>query len=331
MLRWVVLPSYSCPADMGTPIDTQLKPASRNVVGRCVNRDRWSLNAAGHRGFRDRSPEVRGDGTCNRGGRNRQCGDPPGALPVRNRPAVGRYDGSAATRGARTDRAPPGLADNPAVFTGLRRALEDCGAGQGRVLRLQPAAAGRACRGLRPRRARRAAVRGHRGRTGKLRRAQPRWADRAIPRAAPRRTHPGGCGGDGSDPARRDARGAWLLSPLPLVRQLRPGSALLAELASPAPGCSTRFVTFSSAADTMILPPRYARLQHPDLTVSNIVVPGAGHLTPPTSARGGRDLRTTRPGRNHPARQEPAPAVATLRLTTPPAARGISPSSAARR
>src|SRR5205814_7016482 len=39
---------------------------------------------------------------------------------------------------------------------------------------------------------------------------------------------------------------ARLLSWLPLVAQLRPDSAAIAELAQPAPGCRTRFVAFYS-------------------------------------------------------------------------------------
>jgi triacylglycerol lipase len=71
---------------------------------------------------------------------------------------------------------------------------------------------------------------------------------------------------------------AWLLSPIPLVRQLRPGSELFRELSEPAPHCTTRFVTFSSTADPMILPSRNGRLEHPDLRARNIVTTGTGHL-----------------------------------------------------
>jgi triacylglycerol lipase len=72
---------------------------------------------------------------------------------------------------------------------------------------------------------------------------------------------------------------AWLLSPLPLVRQLRPGSELFEELAKPAPKCTTRFVVFSGTADALILPARNGRLEHPDLRVHNVVKAGAGHFT----------------------------------------------------
>jgi pimeloyl-ACP methyl ester carboxylesterase len=70
---------------------------------------------------------------------------------------------------------------------------------------------------------------------------------------------------------------AKLPSPLPLIRQLRPGSDLLVELTEPAPGCPTRFVAFAGDRDELILPSRNALLNHPDLQVRNVVVRGAGH------------------------------------------------------
>lgn len=72
---------------------------------------------------------------------------------------------------------------------------------------------------------------------------------------------------------------AWLLSPLPVVRQLRPGSDLMLELDEPVPGCTTHFVTYFSDADQLILPARNGRLDHPDLQTRNVLVPGVGHLT----------------------------------------------------
>lgn len=71
---------------------------------------------------------------------------------------------------------------------------------------------------------------------------------------------------------------AWLLSPMPLARQLRPGSDLLAELNRPVPGCATKFVTFSSDGDELVLPSRHGRFEHPDLEVRNVLLPGVGHL-----------------------------------------------------
>ena len=57
-------------------------------------------------------------------------------------------------------------------------------------------------------------------------------------------------------PARRH-RPARLF-PHPLVRQLRPGSDVVAELAEPAPGCRTRFVAIWSDLDQMVVPKQSA-------------------------------------------------------------------------
>ena len=70
---------------------------------------------------------------------------------------------------------------------------------------------------------------------------------------------------------------------MPLVRQLRPGSDLITELARPAPGISTRFVAFHSDLDQLILPRRNARIEHPDLISRNIPVTGLGHLSLPNN------------------------------------------------
>ncbi|MEU9252787.1 alpha/beta fold hydrolase [Streptomyces sp. NPDC048270] len=64
----------------------------------------------------------------------------------------------------------------------------------------------------------------------------------------------------------------------PLMRQMRPGSEVLAELAAPAPGCATRCVAFWSEFDAVMTPVGTARLQHPDLCVENVQVTGIGHL-----------------------------------------------------
>ena len=68
-------------------------------------------------------------------------------------------------------------------------------------------------------------------------------------------------------------------SVLPLVRQLRPDSDLIAELGEPAPGCDTRFLAFYSDLDQLILPSRNARIEHPDLRVRNVGVHGIGHMS----------------------------------------------------
>ncbi|MFF8838533.1 esterase/lipase family protein [Streptomyces sp. NPDC015130] len=67
----------------------------------------------------------------------------------------------------------------------------------------------------------------------------------------------------------------------PLVRQMRPGSEVLRELAGPAPGCRTRFVSFWSDLDQVMVPVETARLDHPDLLVHNVRVSGIGHLALP--------------------------------------------------
>ncbi|MGC9380425.1 esterase/lipase family protein [Streptomyces sp. MH13] len=67
----------------------------------------------------------------------------------------------------------------------------------------------------------------------------------------------------------------------PIVRQMRPGSAVLEELALPSPGCRTRFVSFWSDLDRVMDPLESACLDHPDLTVRNVRVSGIGHLALP--------------------------------------------------
>ncbi|MEJ8642825.1 alpha/beta fold hydrolase [Streptomyces sp. MS1.HAVA.3] len=64
----------------------------------------------------------------------------------------------------------------------------------------------------------------------------------------------------------------------PLVRQIRPDSEVLAELAAPAPGCTTRCVAFWSEFDTLMTPVGTARIEHPDLHAENVQVTGIGHL-----------------------------------------------------
>jgi pimeloyl-ACP methyl ester carboxylesterase len=76
-------------------------------------------------------------------------------------------------------------------------------------------------------------------------------------------------------------RAAPLLNPHPLVRQMRPHSDLIAELAEPAPGCRTRFVAFWSDWDETMAPAEGARLDHPDLIARNVHIAGIGHLTMP--------------------------------------------------
>ena len=81
--------------------------------------------------------------------------------------------------------------------------------------------------------------------------------------------------------------GTWAAHLLPsrLVRQLRPGSALLAELAAPSPGCRTRFVAFWSDLDQLIVPSSSARIDHPDLAARNVRLRGVGHMSLPIDGR----------------------------------------------
>ncbi|MEU5287647.1 alpha/beta fold hydrolase [Streptomyces sp. NPDC020755] len=67
----------------------------------------------------------------------------------------------------------------------------------------------------------------------------------------------------------------------PIVRQMRGGSSLIEELRAPAPGCRTRFVSFWSELDQVMVPVRTACVDHPDLDAVNVRVTGIGHLALP--------------------------------------------------
>ncbi|NEB81261.1 alpha/beta fold hydrolase [Streptomyces sp. SID14478] len=67
----------------------------------------------------------------------------------------------------------------------------------------------------------------------------------------------------------------------PIVRQMRPGSSVVEELKQPAPGCRTRFVSFWSDLDQLMVPLETACVDHPDLLVQNVRVTGIGHLALP--------------------------------------------------
>ncbi|WP_420035184.1 esterase/lipase family protein [Streptomyces sp. cg28] len=67
----------------------------------------------------------------------------------------------------------------------------------------------------------------------------------------------------------------------PIVRQMRPGSSVIEELKEPAPGCRTRFVSFWSDLDHLMVPLETACVDHPDLLVQNVRVTGIGHLALP--------------------------------------------------
>ncbi|MEU0003117.1 alpha/beta fold hydrolase [Streptomyces sp. NPDC006314] len=76
-------------------------------------------------------------------------------------------------------------------------------------------------------------------------------------------------------------RVAPLANAHPIVRQMRPGSEVIEELARPAPGCRTRFVSFWSDLDSVMVPLETACLEHPDLDTRNVRVSGIGHLALP--------------------------------------------------
>jgi triacylglycerol lipase len=172
----------------------------------------------------------------------------------------------------------PGLADNMAVFTRLRSALEDCGVGP--VVAFPYCPVVRDVRSVAEKLAERVeqlcAITGASGvrlvghslggliaRYYVQRLGGDARVDLVVTVATPH----------------RGTMAAWLLAPVPLVRQLRPDSELYAELAEPAPTCRSRFVTFSSGADAVILPASSGQLDHPDLPARNVVLPGMGHFT----------------------------------------------------
>ena len=82
------------------------------------------------------------------------------------------------------------------------------------------------------------------------------------------------------------------ITPQKLVRQLRPGSDIMLELAEPAPGVRTRFVAFWSDLDQMIIPKRSARIDHPDLSARNVLLRGVGHMSLPIDGRVVREIAT---------------------------------------
>ncbi|MEV5578640.1 alpha/beta fold hydrolase [Streptomyces parvus] len=67
----------------------------------------------------------------------------------------------------------------------------------------------------------------------------------------------------------------------PIVRQMRGGSSVIEELRDPAPGCRTRFVSFWSELDQVMVPVGTACVDHPDLDAVNVRVTGIGHLALP--------------------------------------------------
>ena len=99
-------------------------------------------------------------------------------------------------------------------------------------------------------------------------------------------------------------RAVPLMNAHPVVRQMRPGSDVLGELCEPAPNCRTRFVSFWSDLDQLMVPPETACIEHPDLLVRNVRVSGIGHLALPVHpavAAGVRQALDTEDGAGHAA------------------------------
>ncbi|GGX04659.1 lipase family alpha/beta hydrolase [Streptomyces chryseus] len=82
------------------------------------------------------------------------------------------------------------------------------------------------------------------------------------------------------------------MSAHPLVRQMRPDSDVIEELRRPAPSCRTRFVSFWSDLDQLMLPVTTACVSHPDLIAQNIRVTGIGHLALPVHPAVAAGIRT---------------------------------------
>ncbi|CAM5600462.1 Alpha/beta fold hydrolase OS=Streptomyces rimosus subsp. rimosus (strain ATCC / DSM 40260 /JCM 4667 / NRRL 2234) OX=1265868 GN=SRIM_025225 PE=4 SV=1 [Streptomyces rimosus subsp. rimosus] len=73
------------------------------------------------------------------------------------------------------------------------------------------------------------------------------------------------------------------MSAHPLVRQMRPHSDVIVELARPAPNCRTHFVSFWSDLDQLMVPVETARIDHRDLITRSVRVSGVGHLALPVN------------------------------------------------
>ena len=69
--------------------------------------------------------------------------------------------------------------------------------------------------------------------------------------------------------------------PTPMIRQLRPGSPVLQELAEPAPDLRTQVTAVYSDLDQIVLPTRSGRCDHPDLGARNVLARGVGHMSLP--------------------------------------------------
>ncbi|MGZ4612678.1 MAG: esterase/lipase family protein [Kineosporiaceae bacterium] len=69
------------------------------------------------------------------------------------------------------------------------------------------------------------------------------------------------------------------VAPTPLIRQQRPDSPVLRELALPAADCRTKITAIYSDLDELVLPISSGRCDHPDLGARNVLVRGVGHMS----------------------------------------------------
>ncbi|MDP9430037.1 MAG: alpha/beta fold hydrolase [Actinomycetota bacterium] len=99
------------------------------------------------------------------------------------------------------------------------------------------------------------------------------------------------------------------LLPTPLVRQLRPGSAVLRELAQPAPGVRTPVTAVYSNLDQVVVPTSAGRCDHPDLQARNVLVRGVGHMSLPFHRAVLDEVAGTLAGHRQPRDDVSAPAA----------------------
>ena len=69
--------------------------------------------------------------------------------------------------------------------------------------------------------------------------------------------------------------------PTPMIRQLRPGSAVLRSSPSRCPDCGTQVTAIYSDLDQIVRPTASGRCEHPDLGARNVLVRGVGHMSLP--------------------------------------------------
>jgi pimeloyl-ACP methyl ester carboxylesterase len=88
--------------------------------------------------------------------------------------------------------------------------------------------------------------------------------------------------------------------PTPLIRQLRPDSPVIQELAEAAPGCRTPLTAIYSDFDQMVVPTSSGRCEHPDLQARNVLFRGVGHLSLPRHRGVVDEVAATLAGRRSP-------------------------------